>query len=348
MNNATAIHLRVLGVAVFIVTAVLSMQAQKVLTESVKDLASQIAASATKEQKRKIAIVPFRELDGRTTVLGTFIAEELATDLFSAGNFEIIERTMLERVFAELKLNASGVIDPQTAKQLGKVAGVDAIVTGTITDLQSYIAVNSRMIDSQTGSVFAVAQARVVRDDDVKKIMEVTLGSDPLSTQASLPSNGLVSGSGSSEQRAAQSNPGSVPIFQSDAIKATVSQVAVASNNSRAAVSVTVENTSREPLYLGLSFNGAALSDDRATRWMLDAISGIQRMTGDYTTADKYTFIGPAQRINVLITFANQGYTDDSVPGTTFSFTADATQLAGTKLRRVSIGLAGVKGTALK
>ena len=148
---------------------------QKGLSEGIKDLATQIAKNVAKDQKRKIAVLPFKELDGRSTVLGTYLAEELVTDLFNAGDIEIVERTMLDKILGELKLNQTGVIDPETAKKVGRVAGVDAVVTGTITDLQSYIAVNCRLIDTQTGRIFAAAQTRIAKDADVKKIMGATL-----------------------------------------------------------------------------------------------------------------------------------------------------------------------------
>jgi TolB-like protein len=159
--------------------------AQKVLPEGIKDLATQIATNAAKEQKNRIAVLPFRELDGRASVLGTFIAEELVTNLFMLGGMEIVERAMLDRVLGELKLAQTGVIDPETAKQVGKIAGVDAIVTGSITDLQSYVALNCRLIDAQTGRIFAAAQAKIVKDDDLRKIMGMQLV--PAPTEAAKP-----------------------------------------------------------------------------------------------------------------------------------------------------------------
>ena len=92
----------------------------------------------------------------------------------------------------ELKLGNSGALDPETAKQVGKLAGVDALVTGTITDLQSYVAINCRMIDVQTGAVFAAAQTRIVKDDDLRKIMgaampSTTGGVDQPTTSTSPP-----------------------------------------------------------------------------------------------------------------------------------------------------------------
>jgi TolB-like protein len=169
-----------LGVAITVGILLLVSQgepvsAQKVMTDGIKDLATQIATNVAKEQKRRIAVLPFRELDGKPTVLGTYISEELVTDLFTIGGLSIVERSMLDRLLGEIRLSQTGLIDPDTAKRLGKIAGVDAIVTGTITDLQSYVALNCRLIDAQTGNIFSAAQTKIVKDDDLRKIMGVPL-----------------------------------------------------------------------------------------------------------------------------------------------------------------------------
>jgi TolB-like protein len=150
--------------------------AQKVLADGIKELAAQIAGKVAKEQKHKIAVLPFKELEGQPTVLGAYLAEALVTDLFENPGLDIVERTMLDKVIGELKLDRSGLIDPETAKRVGKIVGVDAIVTGTITDLASYVAVNCRLIDAQTGRIFAAAQTRIAKDADVQKIMAALVG----------------------------------------------------------------------------------------------------------------------------------------------------------------------------
>jgi curli biogenesis system outer membrane secretion channel CsgG len=134
---------------------------QRLLAEGVREIATEISASAAKGDKRRIAIVPFRELDGAATVLGTYLAEALTTNLFRAGGVEIIERSMLDKVLRELKLAETGVIDGETAKRIGEIAGVDAIVTGSITDLAAYVSLNCRMIDAETGRVFAAAETSI-------------------------------------------------------------------------------------------------------------------------------------------------------------------------------------------
>ena len=150
----------------------LPLRAQKTLGDGIKELATQISTSAAKQQKQKIAVLPFRELEGQPTVLGTYLAEELVTNLFQLGNFEIVERQLLDKVLGELKVEQSGAIDPSTAKEIGRVTGVDAIVTGSITDLQSFVGVNCRLIDTTTGKIFGAAQTKITKDDDVKKIRD--------------------------------------------------------------------------------------------------------------------------------------------------------------------------------
>ncbi len=153
----------------------LPLHAQKPLGDGILDLARQITTSASTQQKQRIAVLPFRELDGQSTVLGTYLAEELVTNLFQLGNFKIVERQLLDKVLGELKIQQSGAIDPSTAKAIGRIAAVDAIVTGSITDFESYIAVHCRLIDTTTGEVFGAAQAKITKDEDTKKIMRYVL-----------------------------------------------------------------------------------------------------------------------------------------------------------------------------
>lgn len=150
--------------------------AQRLLADGIQDLAQQISTSATKSQKRKVAIVPFRELRGQPTVLGVYLSEELTTKLFQIGALDVVERTLIDKILAELKLQSTGVIDPDTARKIGQIAGVEAIVTGTITDFPSSAAVNCRLIDVQTGRLIAAAQVELVKDDKLKSMLLQSLG----------------------------------------------------------------------------------------------------------------------------------------------------------------------------
>ncbi len=82
----------------------------------------------------RIAVTDFTNLQGNVTELGRFIAEEISVSLVRKDVlFNIIDRTHLKSIIKEHKLSETGIIDPQTARKLGKIAGVDALVTGTLT-----------------------------------------------------------------------------------------------------------------------------------------------------------------------------------------------------------------------
>ena len=135
------------------------------------DLADQIVNSMIDGHKNKIAIVEFSSLDGQVTKLGSFLAEELITRLFLTEKFEVIERHLLNKVVKEHKLSLSGIVNPSSAMELGKILGVDAIVSGSITDLGTYLKINARVIATETGKIFSVATVKLKKDDTITKLM---------------------------------------------------------------------------------------------------------------------------------------------------------------------------------
>lgn len=121
--------------------------------------------------KATIAVVEFSDLSGGVTDFGRLLSEELVTKLFATGKYKVIERLLLNKAIAEHKLQLQGLIDPKSAKELGKILGVDAIVSGTIADLGDSLRVNARLISTETGEVFSVAAATIVKDDTITGLM---------------------------------------------------------------------------------------------------------------------------------------------------------------------------------
>jgi curli biogenesis system outer membrane secretion channel CsgG len=141
------------------------------LETRVGDLSQQIAREMTDNQKRTIAVVEFVDLKGRVTDFGRFLAEELITRLYQTRKFKVIERQLLNKVVAEQKLSLTGVVDPSSAQKLGRLLGVDAIASGTVTDLGKTLKVNARLIDTTTAEVFAVASAEIFKDESVARLL---------------------------------------------------------------------------------------------------------------------------------------------------------------------------------
>ena len=167
-----------------VVFTVRASAGQGSLDQRVGELSQQIAREMSENQKKTIAVVEFVDLKGNTTDFGRFLAEELITRLYQVKKFKVIERQLLNKVIAEQKLSLTGIVDPDSARQLGRILNVDAIAAGTITDLAQSLRVNARLISTETGEIFAVASTEVFKDDSVIKLTGQQGTPSPSSTSA--------------------------------------------------------------------------------------------------------------------------------------------------------------------
>jgi curli biogenesis system outer membrane secretion channel CsgG len=71
-------------------------------------------------------------LSGPYAETGQSIADSMVPDLMDMG-FAVIERARLEGVLKEQSLQMTGVVDPDTLKKVGLIAGVDAVLMGDYT-----------------------------------------------------------------------------------------------------------------------------------------------------------------------------------------------------------------------
>lgn len=159
-----------LVVILFICSLRSGIEAQT-LDQRAGELSQQIARNMETGQKRRIAVLEFTDLQGQVTNFGRYLSEELITRLYDSNKFKVVERQLLNKVIAEQKLSLTGVVDPDSAKRLGSVLGVDAIVSGTIADRGDTLKVNARLIDTETGEVFSAAATEMVKDKEVLALL---------------------------------------------------------------------------------------------------------------------------------------------------------------------------------
>jgi TolB-like protein len=150
------------------------------LDQRISELSQQIAKEMTEYNKTTIAVIEFSDLQGNVTDFGRFLAEELITRLYQTKKFKVIERHLLNKIIAEQKLSLTGIVDPTSAKQLGKILSVDAIVSGSITDLAQSLRINARLISTETGEIFAVASTEIFKDESVIKLLQTGVKSPTL------------------------------------------------------------------------------------------------------------------------------------------------------------------------
>ena len=146
---------------------------QREIQAAADSIGEKLAASG----KRSIAVVDFTDLQGNVTELGRFLAEELSVALASGSRpVEVVDRTHLKVLLQEHKLSATGLIDPATAKKLGQIAGVDALVTGTLTPFGDTVRLTLKVLDTSTARIVAASTAEVAKTKAIEELVAKGVG----------------------------------------------------------------------------------------------------------------------------------------------------------------------------
>lgn len=87
----------------------------------------------------RIAVMDFGNHSKTDDLLGeeNAIADYLVVEFVNSGRFDIYEREALRNLLDEQALHVSGVIDPETAAEVGRLAGIKYLVYGNITNLST-------------------------------------------------------------------------------------------------------------------------------------------------------------------------------------------------------------------
>lgn len=121
--------------------------------------------------KRRIGVVSFEnKAPYAQTRIGNTATDILITELVKSGKFIVVERDRMDKIMDEQKLGQTGAIDPNTAAKVGKILGLNAIVTGSVSQFgvksegKDFIITQSkqqivectvdvRVVDAETGQV---------------------------------------------------------------------------------------------------------------------------------------------------------------------------------------------------
>jgi TolB-like protein len=140
--------------------------------KELKALSAEIAGNIAKTNKTKVAVVDFTDLKGNVTELGRFIAEELSVGLQMAGkNLEVVDRTHLQTLLKEHKLSSTGLVDPASSRKLGQIAGVDALITGTITPFGETIRLSAKIIDTESAKLIGANTGNIPATEAIKMLL---------------------------------------------------------------------------------------------------------------------------------------------------------------------------------
>jgi|GEM_PF-1073377 len=141
-----------------------------VLLMVVSELFSQQKPSGTAtampevSEKERIAVFDFsRSAVNAPPLYENSVCEKFTYVVVKLGRFTVVEREKLASVMKELKLSLSGLVDPNTAAQVGKLLGAKYIITGDLRDYgQKYSDKEYKVNIGITVKIIEVATAEII------------------------------------------------------------------------------------------------------------------------------------------------------------------------------------------
>ncbi|MBD3288219.1 hypothetical protein GF337_05390 [candidate division KSB1 bacterium] len=110
----------------------------------------------------KTAVVEFEER-GNLEIkdAGAIVAEWMTTALNKTGAFEVYERLSMQKLLEEHEIGQSGLMDEETIARIGKMRGVQAIITGSVIKFGNIVSVTAKLIDTETAQIIDSADIKV-------------------------------------------------------------------------------------------------------------------------------------------------------------------------------------------
>jgi TolB-like protein len=312
------------------------------LEKGIRDLAVALSADMKTSNVKKIAVVEFTDLSGYPSVLGQFIAEDLITDLLNAspGQFDVVERRQLAKVLSEQKLAASGLFDPASIASVGKILGIQAIVTGSITDLGSEIKVNARLIAVDSAKVFAASSVKVAKQGTAERLLHQ--GATPDSSS---------SGAAHIAQSSQRQSQASDVFFQNQFLRIEVKSASISKDQTKLSLVLVFKNLTGEDLSIAQIKDGF---DDCSPHLSSNTgfvarigMSGLPCLSSSYDEdlkdRNKYTTVAAGGETSIVLSYSSWTSGSGKVHGNIFACTSNLVYLGSSGWSRFTAGISNIE-----
>ena len=140
---------------------------------------------AGKSTKKVLAVLDFEGNEKLKGKVDLKMSDMLTTSLVKTARFEIVERNKIDKVFKEQNFGMSGMVDENSAAEVGKLLGAEYIVFGSITsatrkDIDKFgyilvrieVGIDVRAVNTTTGkillseSAIGVSESKLVKTAD--------------------------------------------------------------------------------------------------------------------------------------------------------------------------------------
>lgn len=112
------------------------------------------------EDKRIVAVLRYDNNTGDDQYehLGRAFSSMMISDLSVIERIQLVERERLEELIAELDLQQSGYVDPESAQSVGMIIGAEYVVTGAFLTVEPDMRMDTRVARVETSEIVTTAE----------------------------------------------------------------------------------------------------------------------------------------------------------------------------------------------
>ena len=111
------------------------------------------SVTAQVPQKTVVAVLDFESLGIEQADFGAIVGELFSTKLTNTDVFTVVERSQTSRILEEQKLRMTGMVNSETAVEIGQLLGANILVVGSISKMGDEYNLLARFVDGQTGEI---------------------------------------------------------------------------------------------------------------------------------------------------------------------------------------------------
>lgn len=137
------------------------LELKEVITRSARGIEDEMPQKA---QKAKIALLNF---ESSSKQFSDYVLDELTSELLETGKVTVVDRKNITAILNEMKFQYSGYVSDESMVSIGKMIGAQYIISGTLTNMETYYRFRIRIINVET----AVIQRQIT--NELKKDRQV-------------------------------------------------------------------------------------------------------------------------------------------------------------------------------
>lgn len=144
--------------------------------QDLKKLATDLAARVHKMGHTRITVVDFLDLDKKPNKLGKFLTQQLQVELTEpVHQLVVVDQSQMPQLLEQIEKLTEGLIDTATGQKLGKIAGTEVLVVGTVMPSSMTIRLDIKAIDLQTAKVITGGSAGLARLGLIQRLANESL-----------------------------------------------------------------------------------------------------------------------------------------------------------------------------